>query len=141
MQWRESLLIAAGEVSLQKSGYASKQAIREVCARRLANMEYLKSRKLENVDTGERIDLIDKVLASISNPEIRRMELMITIAGIEKYASNVGHVGMFLTITTPSKYHPTRMVGKKSDRRVNFNHRWDEEAFSPKDGQRYLVKI
>jgi hypothetical protein len=140
-QWRESLLIASGEVNLQKSGYASKQAIRDVHARRLANMEYLKSRELENVDTGERIDLIDKVLASISNPEIRRMELMSTIAGIEKYAASVGHVGMFLTITTPSKYHPTRMVGKKSDRRVNFNHRWDDEAFSPKDGQRYLVKI
>ena len=134
-QWRESLLIAVGEVSLQKSGYASKQA------RRLANMEYLKSCDLENIETGERIDLIDKVMGSISNPEIRRMELMSTIAGIEKYASEVGHVGMFLTITTPSKYHPTRMVGKKSDRRVNFNHKWDEEAFSPKDGQRYLVKI
>ncbi|NMP27195.1 replication endonuclease [Rahnella sp. SAP-1] len=140
-QWRESLLIAAGEVSLQKSGYASKQAIRDVRARRMANMEYLKSRELENVDTGERIDLIDKVMASISNPEIRRMELMSTIAGIEKYAASVGDVGMFITITTPSKYHPTRMVGKKEDRRVNFNHRWDEEAFSPKDGQRYLVKI
>lgn len=140
-QWRESLLIAAGEVSLQKSGYASKQAIRDVRARRMANMEYLKSRELENVDTGERIDLIDKVMASISNPEIRRMELMSTIAGIEKYAASVGDVGMFITITTPSKYHPTRMVGKKKDRRVNFNHRWDEEAFSPKDGQRYLVKI
>jgi len=140
-QWRESLLIAVGEVSLQKSGYASKQAIRDVRARRLANMEYLKSCDLENIETGERIDLIDKVMGSISNPEIRRMELMSTIAGIEKYASEVGHVGMFLTITTPSKYHPTRMVGKKTDRRVNFNHKWDDEAFSPKDGQRYLVKI
>lgn len=48
---------------------------------------------------------------------------------------------MFLTITTPSKFHPTRMVGKKTGRRVNFNHKWDDEAFSPKDGQRYLVKI
>ncbi|MGV8924792.1 MAG: replication endonuclease [Ewingella sp.] len=140
-QWRESMLIAAGEVSLQKSGYASKQAIRDVRARRLANMEYLKSRELENVDTGERIDLIDKVMASISNPEIRRMELMSTIAGIEKYAASVGHIGMFITITTPSKYHPTRQVGKKEKRQVNFNHKWDEEAFSPKDGQRYLVKI
>jgi hypothetical protein len=140
-QWRESLLIAVGEVSLQKSGYASKQAIRDVRARRLANMEYLKSCDLENIETGERIDLIDKVMGSISNPEIRRMELMSTIAGIEKYASEVGHAGMFITITTPSKYHPTRMVGKKSERRVNFNHKWDEEAFSPKDGQRYLVKI
>ncbi len=140
-QWRESLLIAVGEVSLQKSGYASKQAIRDVRARRLANMEYLKSCDLENIETGERIDLIDKVMGSISNPEIRRMELMSTIAGIEKYAASAGHVGMFITITTPSKYHPTRQVGKKEKRQVNFNHKWDELAFSPKDGQRYLVKI
>ncbi len=61
----------------------------------------------ENVATGERVDLIDnKVMASISNPEIRRMELMSTIAGIEKYAASEKHVGMFITITTPSKYHP-----------------------------------
>lgn len=141
MQWREALLIAVGEVNLQKSGYASKQAIRDVRARRLAAMEYLKSCDLENVETGERIDLIDKVMGSISNPEIRRMELMSTIAGIEKYAASVGHIGMFTTITTPSKYHPTRQVGAKEKRQVNFNHKWDDAAFSPKDGQRYLVKI
>ena len=140
-RWRESLLIAIGKVNRDASPYASKQAIREVRARRLSNLDYLKSCDLENIETGERFSLIDKVMASISNPEIRRMELMSTIAGIEKYASSVGDVGMFLTITTPSKYHPTRMVGKKEDRRINFNHRWDEEAFSPKDGQRYLVKI
>ncbi|TBL90123.1 replication endonuclease [Hafnia alvei] len=140
-QWREALLIAAGEVHCNKSGYASKQAIRDVQARRLANMEYLKSCELENVDTGERFSLIDKVMASISNPEIRRMELMSTIAGIEKYAASMKHVGMFLTITTPSKYHPMRKTGKKDSIRVQLNHKWDDAAFSPKDGQRYLVNI
>ena len=140
-RWREALLIAAGEVNRNKYPYASKQAIRDVQARRLANMEYLKGCDLENVETGERVDLIDKVMASISNPEIRRMELMSTIAGIEKYAASERHVGMFITLTTPSKYHPTRVVGKKDNPQVQFNHNWDFEAFSPKDGQRYLVGI
>ncbi|HGH4789213.1 replication endonuclease [Serratia marcescens] len=140
-RWREALLIAAGEVNLKKYPYASKQAIRDVQARRLANMDYLKGCDLENVATGERVDLIDKVMASISNPEIRRMELMSTIAGIEKYAASERHVGMFITITTPSKYHPTRVVGKEGAEKVQFNHNWDSEAFSPKDGQRYLVRI
>lgn len=140
-RWREALLIAAGEVNRNKSPYASKQAIRDVQARRLANLEYLKGCELENVATGERFDLIDKVMASISNPEIRRMELMSTIAGIEKYAASEKHVGMFITITTPSKYHPTRVVGKKENAKVQFNHNWDLEACSPKDGQRYLVNI
>ncbi|MEL5668783.1 replication endonuclease [Serratia ureilytica] len=140
-RWREALLIAAGEVNLKKYPYASKQAISDVQARRLANMDYLKGCDLENVATGERVDLIDKVMASISNPEIRRMELMSTIAGIEKYAASERHVGMFITITTPSKYHPTRVVGKEGAEKVQFNHNWDSEAFSPKDGQRYLVRI
>ncbi|MFE8048625.1 replication endonuclease [Brenneria goodwinii] len=137
--WREALMIAIGQVNKNASPYASKLAIRDVQARRLANMDYLKNCELENVETGERIDLIDKVMASISNPEIRRMELMSTIAGIEKYATEQRDVGMFITITTPSKYHPTRIIGKEE--KVQFNHSWDKEAFTPKDGQRYLVAL
>lgn len=141
MRWREALLIAAGEVNKDRSPYASKMAIRDVHARRLANLEYLKSCELENKVTGERIDLISKVMGSISNPEIRRMELMNTIAGIERYAASVGDVGMFITITSPSKYHPTRQVGKGKDKTVQLNHGWNESAFTPKDGQRYLCRI
>jgi len=141
MRWREALLIAAGEVNKDRSPYASKMAIRDVHARRLANLEYLKSCELENKVTGERIDLISKVMGSISNPEIRRMELMNTIAGIERYATSVGDVGMFITLTTPSKYHPTRQVGKGESKTVQFNHGWNETAYTPKDGQRYLCRI
>lgn len=141
MRWREALLIAAGEVNKDRSPYASKMAIRDVHSRRLANLEYLKSCELENKVTGERIDLISKVMGSISNPEIRRMELMNTIAGIERYATSVGDVGMFITLTTPSKYHPTRQVGKGEIKTVQLNHGWNETAFTPKDGQRYLCRI
>lgn len=141
MRWREALLIAAGEVNKDRSPYASKMAIRDVHARRQANLEYLKSCELENKVTGERIDLISKVMGSISNPEIRRMELMNTIAGIERYAASVGDVGMFITLTTPSKYHPTRQVGKGENKTVQLNHGWNETAFTPKDGQRYLCRI
>ncbi|CNJ96992.1 replication gene A [Yersinia mollaretii] len=142
-RWREALLIAAGNVSRDPSAssYASKLAIREVLTRRQSNLEYLKRCQLENMTTGERINLIDKVLASISNPEIRRMELMSTIAGIEKYAVSQKHVGMFLTITTPSKYHPTRVIRRGDAVQVQLNHKWDDEAYSPKEGQRYLCGI
>ncbi|EKN3383287.1 replication endonuclease, partial [Yersinia enterocolitica] len=53
-RWREALLIAVGNVSRDKSAssYASKQAIREVFARRQSNLEYLKSCQLENIETG-----------------------------------------------------------------------------------------
>ncbi|WP_249420811.1 replication endonuclease [Enterobacter sp. RHBSTW-01064] len=141
MRWHEALLIAAGEVNKDRSPYASKTAIRDVHSRRQANFEYLKSCDLENKVTGERIDLISKVMGSISNPEIRRMELMNTIAGIERYAAGQGDVGMFITITTPSKYHPTRQVGKGDKKTVQLNHGWNDTVFTPKDGQRYLCRI
>lgn len=82
--------------------------------------------------------MISKAMRSISNPEIRRIELMSTIAGIERYPASVGDVGMFITITTPSKYHPTRQVGKGENKTVQLNHGWNDEAYTPKDGQRYL---
>ncbi len=141
MRWHEALLIAAGEVNKDRSPYASKHAIRDVHTRRQANLEYLKSCELENKTTGERIDLISKVMGSISNPEIRRMELMNTIAGIERYAASRGDVGMFITLTAPSKYHPTRQVGKGKEKTVQLNHGWNGEAYTPKDTQRYLCAI
>ncbi|MEB2729564.1 replication endonuclease [Citrobacter koseri] len=141
MRWHEALLIAAGEVNKDRSPYASKHAVRDVHSRRLANLEYLKSCELENKVTGERIDLISKVMGSISNPEIRRMELMNTIAGIERYAAVEGDVGMFITLTAPSKYHPTRQVGKGKEKTVQLNHGWNGEAYTPKDAQRYLCRI
>ncbi len=142
MRWREALLIAAGEVNKDRSLRKQNGDPRRSRAPRL-NLEYLKSCELENKVTGERIDLISKVMGSISNPEIRRMELMNTIAGIERYAASVGDVGMFITLTTPSKYHPTRpKVGQgQKTKTVQLNHGWNETAFTPKDGQRYLCRI
>ena len=69
------------------------------------------------------------------------MELMNTIAGIERYAAAEGDVGMFITLTAPSKYHPTRQVGKGESKTVQLNHGWNDEAFNPKDAQRYLCHI
>jgi hypothetical protein len=66
--------------------------------------------------------------------------LMTMIADFEQAAAIRGDKGMFITLTSPSKYHPTRAVGKNSPK-VHFNHKWDEEAYTPNDGQRYLVKL
>ncbi|OKP03911.1 replication endonuclease [Xenorhabdus eapokensis] len=138
-RWREALLIAAMAVNKNRSPYASRQAIQEVKSQRLANMQYLESMDIEDVATGERFDLVEKVMQSISNPEIRRMELMAQIAGIERVASARGDIGMFITITTPSKYHPTRQMGK--DKIAVLNSGWADAAYTPKDGQRYLVRV
>ncbi|MGL5953662.1 MAG: replication endonuclease [Providencia rustigianii] len=146
-QWIEAIMIANMDVCVNRQPYASKQAIREVQAQRLSNMQYLQGMDIQDVETGERFDLFEKVMASISNPEIRRMELMAQMAGIERVAKERGDIGMFITLTCPSKYHPTKQRKEKNketgkdDFYAVLNHKWKDEAFTPKDGQRYLVKI
>ncbi len=117
------------------------QAIRAVQAQRLSNMQYLQGMDIEDVETGERFDLFDKVMVSVSNPEIRRMELMSQMAGIERVAKERDDIGMFITLTCPSKYHPTKQRRKGKEIDAVLNHKWKDEAYTPKDGQQYLVKI
>ncbi|WP_272691664.1 MULTISPECIES: replication endonuclease [Providencia] len=142
-QWIEAIMIANMDVCINRHPYASKQAIRAVQAQRLSNMQYLQGMDIQDVETGERFDLFDKVMASVSNPEIRRMELMAQMAGIERVAKERGDIGMFITLTCPSKYHPTkqRKDKNKGDLHAVLNHKWKDEAYTPKDGQRYLVKV
>ncbi|MCL0002450.1 replication endonuclease [Providencia rettgeri] len=142
-QWIEAIMIANMDVCINRHPYASKQAIRAVQAQRLSNMQYLQGMDIQDVETGERFDLFDKVMASVSNPEIRRMELMAQMAGIERVAKERGDIGMFITLTCPSKYHPTkqRKDKNKGDLHAVLNRKWKDEAYTPKDGQRYLVKV
>ncbi|WP_438871036.1 replication endonuclease, partial [Providencia stuartii] len=140
-QWLEALMIANMDVCQNRNPYASKQAIRAVQAQRLSNMQYLQGMDIEDVETGERFDLFDKVMASVSNPEIRRMELMAQMAGIERVAKERGDIGMFITRTCPSKYHPTKLRKRKKDVIAALNGKWKNEAYTPKDGQQYLVKV
>lgn len=140
-QWLEALMIANMDVCQNRNPYASKQAIRAVQAQRLSNMQYLQGMDIQDVETGERFDLFDKVMASVSNPEIRRMELMAQMAGIERVAKERGDIGMFITMTCPSKYHPTKLRKRKKDVIAVLNSKWKNEAYTPKDGQQYLVKV
>jgi hypothetical protein len=137
--WREALMIACGYVSCATSPYASKNAIRDVVSRRLSAVNYLKQCQLENVESGETLSLLDTVLASISNPKLRRMELMTLIAGVEDVADQQRDCGLFITLTTPSKYHPMKTTGAGSS--PVFNQKWVRHAFTPKDAQRYLVAV
>ncbi|WP_051205865.1 replication endonuclease [Oceanospirillum maris] len=70
-------------------------------------------------------ELADK---SVSKPEIRRAELMVRLRGFEEVADKLGHVGVFYTITCPSKYHPTSKGWK--NRKYNGS--------TPRQAQDYL---
>ncbi|QII54427.1 replication endonuclease [Klebsiella pneumoniae] len=132
-RWREHLMIATSYVSKVASPYCSEPCLREWVAQKKANFEYLQAMELEDQDTGERSSLLDKVMGSVSNPKIARHELMVRMRGFEDMANEMGLVGMFYTLTAPSRYHATHVhSGKRNDRYCNA---------SPRKTQKYLCNV
>ncbi len=68
-----------------------------------------------------------------SNPINRRNELMTRMRGFEDIAKELGHIGDFITLTCPSKYHAA--YAKSGDRNPNW------QGFTPQQGQQYLCGI
>lgn len=132
-RWREHLMIATGYVSKVASPYCSDPCFREWIAQKKANLEFLNAMELEDQDTGERSSLLDKVMGSVSNPKIARHELMVRMRGFDDMANEMGLVGMFYTLTAPSRYHSTHVQsGKRNDKYRDA---------SPRKTQKYLCKV
>jgi len=132
LEWLE---IATGNVSkASKSPYASKNCRAEYKARQQSCADWIQLMELTglcfNEDTNSffenTIKLEDAVKSGMANPENRRNELMLRMRSMEEYADELGHIGMFYTLTAPSAYH------------ANSDH-WN--GSSPKDTNNYFTKM
>ncbi|EPY8419076.1 replication endonuclease [Klebsiella pneumoniae] len=131
-RWREHLHIAFGDVKRGAAPYCSKHHVDEWDARRKRSRAIMARLELEDQDTKERISLIEQIDKSISNPALRRVELMTRIGGFEKVATESGYAGQFFTLTAPSKYHAYTVFGHR-------NPKWN--GASPRATQRYLNRV
>ncbi|CAH1546667.1 Replication protein [Vibrio jasicida] len=129
---REHLAIAMGQVSSKASPYASWDCVREHQEQQTANYEYIKQCQLLDEETGEEADLWDMVKKSVANPAIRRHELMVRCRGCEDIGNELDLQGLFLTLTTPAKYHNSYKKG-------GFIGHWN--GASPRDAQTYLNNV
>lgn len=91
-----------------------------------ANIQMMKSLNIVNCDTGGSFTVFDAWEKSLSNPRNRRSEMMVRIKGIEQVAIETGMDAVFLTLTCPSKYHPSSAK---------------YQGFSPKQAQEYLCGV
>lgn len=141
--WRRRLRVSQGralEAEAIRLGYVHKNA--EIYAsdvtvaarqqQRRRNAQALESAIAVNLDTGQEFKLAELAARSVANPTIRRGELMTRIAGFESVAKGLGHVGLFITQTCPSRMHPKRTNGAA----VFENPKFD--GSTPKEAARYL---
>ena len=129
---REHLAIAMGQVSAKASPYASWDCIQEHKVQQKKNWDFIQGQLLREETTGEEVEMEDMVLKSMSNPAIRRHELMVRCRGCEDIGNELGLQGLFLTLTTPSKYHNSYKKG-------GFIPHWN--GASPREAQTYLNKV
>lgn len=106
------------------SPYSSKQAQREFTFAQASGRQFLEMMELQSSD-GDVISLIEAVKSGMANPANRRNELMLRIRETEELADEMGYVGVFYTITCPSRFHAN-------------SSKWNGET--PKDAQNYLTQ-
>ncbi|UXI00451.1 replication endonuclease [Photobacterium sp. TY1-4] len=145
---REHLAIAMGQVSKRASAYCSFDCLNEYQAQQKRNWEAIENMVLFDEETGEEAEMKDMVLKSVANPAIRRHELMTRTRGFEDIADAMGLSGLFLTLTTPAKYHNSYKKGGfiphwngASPRRAqaNLNNTWARiRAKLDRDGIRWF---
>jgi hypothetical protein len=131
LRGNETVEHGAGLIHKTGQVYVSDHAAKMARLRDKANQTTLEGLEVVSQE-GEALNLWDVAQASISNPALRRAELMTRCRGFEEAAEFMGHKGVFLTFTCPKRFH-------RVDHRGQAVTKWD--GSTPKDAQQYLCKI
>lgn len=83
-------------------------------------------------EVGDTFTLAELSAKNVSNPTIRRAELMTRVRGTEEYSKLIGHIGLLLTITTPSRFHARHY--ESCEQNANY------DGTRPDRAQSYLLK-
>lgn len=127
----EGAAIRLGMVNSKRSPYASHETVSRRLAQKKRNRHLLENILATN-ELGQSYTLAELSDLGVSNPEIRRLELMTRIAGFDEIAKLYGHAAEFYTLTAPSKYHAIDSASGRKNPKYNGS--------TPKETQAYLCK-
>lgn len=128
-QANEKAALHLNFVNSKRQIYASNITTKNRITQRLRNDELLSSSFIIN-EQGQRYSLKEISDLNVSNPKIRKDELIGRARGFENLAKDLGHEALFITVTCPSKYH--RAFSKSGAP----NPKW--QALMPDEANEYL---
>lgn len=131
----EAAAIKAGMVRRGKWCYVSQDAVVRRLCQKERQRQAIGRALLEDTDTGEQIDLDQVVSGSVSNPAVKRGELMVRIRGFDEVAQGEGWACEFWTLTAPSRFHAQTTAGGRPAANPVY------DGSSPREAQNYLVKL
>jgi Bacteriophage replication gene A protein (GPA) len=106
---------SSGLVRSGKCLYVTDDTLHRRRQQRTALKQSIDNSTLECND-GTELPLADAVSSSTANPVNRRNELMTRVRGLETIAVEMNHSALFLTLTTPSKFHAQLESGHRNPR-------------------------
>jgi hypothetical protein len=119
--------------------YASNEAVKLRRAQVRRNRMTLEGFEAINQE-GDAYTLAELSDLSVSNPTNRRHELMVRMRGFEQVAEQFGHVGLFITLSAPSKFHPMRQIKSARGQLVRVEENPKYAGATPRDAQEWLNK-
>ena len=128
----EQAAIELNLVQKHKQIYASDLTVNKRQQQKLRNEQMLSSMNVIN-DIGQQFSLKELSDLNVSNPAIRKAELMVRMRGFEELSKSHNHQGIFITITCPSKFHAT--FAKSGQRNPKY------EGFTPYQANQYLCDV
>lgn len=132
----EAAAIKGGIVRRGLWPYASQDGIERRKDQQRRNARAMDKAVLRDEQTGQEIQLSDIVESSVSNPEIKRAELMVRIRGADAYRAEQGWSCELWTITAPSRFHAQRSLGEYvSEANPNY------DGSTPKQVQGYISSV
>ena len=135
-RYTEHAAILTGKVRRGVSPYISNRNLNIYRTRKAAAKRWMQQMLVVNPEYQIEISLEDAVNSSVSNPKNRRHELMVRMRGFEDLASEMNYIGLFVTWTSPSKYHSWKQA---SNGRVVENKKY--KGSMPHETQKYLCKL